>query len=208
MKRRELVAGLAGASFLGSLAEGAAGSNTYIELKTWRLHNSAEQQSERVADFIENGLMPAMTRSGCKLAGAFANLIGPDGPCYVTLTEYASMGTMQDALSKLASDQAYQSAVEKLGRAPGLPFVRVESSLLRSFDVMPQAAISPKRGREAPRIFELRTYESQSFATLRRKIGMFNESEARIFERLGMRPGRLSLALGSRILRTCFRTTI
>ncbi len=34
----------------------------------------------------------------------------------------------------------------------------------------------------------MRTYESQTFVTLERKIGMFNHGEMQIFERLGMRP--------------------
>jgi hypothetical protein len=40
----------------------------------------------------------------------------------------------------------------------------------------------------ASRIFELRTYESQNFATLPRKVDMFNHGEMQIFQRLGMRP--------------------
>jgi hypothetical protein len=34
----------------------------------------------------------------------------------------------------------------------------------------------------------LRTYESQSYYTLARKVGMFNNGEMQIFERLKMRP--------------------
>jgi hypothetical protein len=167
----------------------ASSSNTYLELKTWRFHNGPENQPERVAEYLKNGLAPGLTRSGAKLAGAFANIIGPDGPYYVTLTQYASLATMQDALAKLAGDEAHQRALQTLSSGPGLPFLRVESSLLRSFDVMTEPAAAPAdSAKHASRVFELRTYESQTFVTLARKVAMFNGGEAGIFERLGMRP--------------------
>ena len=50
---------------------------------------------------------------------------------------------------------------------------------------MPEPAVEKL---QPPRVFELRTYESQSFAGLHRKVTMFNESEAGIFKRLGFRP--------------------
>ena len=183
-----MLAGLAASALFtttGSAAEGK--TNTYLELKTWHLHNSAEDQGKRVADYLQHGLGPALERAGSKMVGAFGNVIGPDGPYYVTLAQYSSLSAMQEALTKMRNDEAHGRDVEKLGAGGGLPFVRVESSLLRSFDVMPQAdTASGQAG--ASRIFELRTYESQSFATLARKVQMFNNGEAQIFQRLGMRP--------------------
>lgn len=188
MKRRHMLAGLVSSALMGIEARGENKSNTWLELKTWHLHNGPEHQAERLADYLENGMTPALARCGARLAGAFANLIGPDGPYCVTLTQYASLGEMQSALTKLAADESHQHALQKLSSGPGLPFLRVDSSLLRSFDVMPQPAISTDAEKRADRIFELRTYESQTFATLARKVGMFNGAEAQIFEQLGMRP--------------------
>lgn len=188
MKRRQMLAGLAASPFMNLEAAAANNANTYLELKTWRLHNTSEDQSSRVADYLENGLAPALSRAGAKLAGAFSNVIGPDGPYYVTLTQYDSLAAMQETLSKLKTDEPHRRELAKLGSGSGLPFVRVESSLLRSFDGMPQAAIPATAEKRPPRIFELRTYESQTFVTLERKIGMFNGGEMQIFERLGMRP--------------------
>ena len=188
MNRRQVLAGAIASTAAASFESQAAGApNTCLELKSWQLHNSEEDQPARVRSFLEHGLAPALAKSGAQLAGAFENVIAPEGPFYITLVEYASLGAMREALTKLASDGAYLSEIEKLGSGPGLPFVRVESSLLRSFDVMPRVTIAEK-GAQRARIFELRRYESQSFATLKRKVGMFNDAEARIFERLGMRP--------------------
>ncbi|MBV9761410.1 MAG: NIPSNAP family protein [Acidobacteriaceae bacterium] len=185
MNRRKLVAGLAASTMMGVAGRGAPGAPTYLELKTWRLHNSPEKQSDRLSAYLDTGLGPALARSGAKLAGAFVNVVGPDGPYFVTLAQYQSLGELQRVLTSLAADEEHRLAMEKLSSGPGLPFVRVESSLLRSFDIMPAPDVSA-----APhaRVFELRTYESQTFVTLARKVGMFNGGEAGIFKRLGMRP--------------------
>jgi hypothetical protein len=188
MNRREMLAGLAASGLAVPEARAVNSANTYLEIKTWRLHNSEEDQPTRVADFIEKGLAPGLTRAGAKLAGVFSNVIAPDGPYYVTLAQYASLAAMQDALTKLSGDEAYQQELNKLSPGRGLPFVRVESSLLRSFDRMPEPAVPDTAEKRPPRIFELRTYESHSFTTLSRKIGMFNNGEMQIFQRLGMRP--------------------
>lgn len=183
-----MLAGLAASAFIGFEGQAATAANTYLELKTWYLHNTQEGQAARVADYLEGGLAPALSRAGAGLAGAFSNVIGPDGPYYVTLASYSSLGAMQDVLTKLAGDEAHRHELQKLSAGPGLPFVRVDSSLLRSFDGMPAPAVPETSETRPPRIFELRTYESQSFTTLARKIAMFNSAEMGIFQRLGMRP--------------------
>ena len=183
-----MLTGLAAGTLMNTETARAKPANTFLEIKIWRLHNSAEDQGERVATFLEHGLGPALSRSSAQLVGAFANVIAPDGPYYVTVTQFASLSAMQEVLEKLERDDAYQSAVTRLSSGSGLPFMRVETSLLRSFDVLPAVAVPPRLEGGGTRIFELRTYESQSFATLKRKVRMFNDGEAKIFERLGMRP--------------------
>jgi hypothetical protein len=188
MERRELLASLSASALMGSSGWAAATPNTFLELKTWRFHNSAENQPARVADYLEAGLGPALERTGAKLAGAFSNVIGSEGPYYVTLSEFPSLAVLQDSLGKLAADETHQQELRKLSAGAGVPFVRVDSSLLRSFDGMPAVATPDASEKRPPRIFELRTYESQSFVTLARKVGMFNTGEMQIFQRLGMRP--------------------
>jgi hypothetical protein len=184
MERRAMLAGLAG-SLLVEGQTARAESPFYLELRFWRLHNTAENQAARLADYLENGLAPALERAGGRLAGAFSTVIGPASPQYVTLAQFSSLAVFQQTWEKLRGDTEHTRALENLDRGPGLPFVRVESSFLRSFDVMPQPAIERA---SKPRVFELRCYESQSFRTLSRKVAMFNNGEADIFKRLGFRP--------------------
>jgi hypothetical protein len=162
--------------------------NTFLELKTWRLHNSKENQAARLADYLEGGLAPALSNSGGALIGAFSNLIGADGPFYVSLVQYPSLTAFQASLAYLASDAAHQRELQKLSSGIQFPYVRAESSLLRSFNGFPAAVVPDKEEKRAPRIFELRTYESPSYYTLARKITMFDQGESQIFARLKMRP--------------------
>lgn len=183
-----MLTGLAASALLSARPAETETAQTYLEIKTWQLHNSQEDQPARVADYLEAGLTPALARAGAKLDGAFSNLIGPDGPYYITLTQYASLAEMQNVLTKLSSDDAHLRAMQKLDSGSGLPFVRVESNLLKSFARMPALDAPDASRKHSPRIFELRRYESQTFLTLARKVAMFNEGEMRIFQRLGMRP--------------------
>ncbi|HWB85647.1 MAG TPA: NIPSNAP family protein [Bryobacteraceae bacterium] len=70
----------------------------------------------------------------------------------------------------------------------GMPYIRMENSLLRAFDTMPTVAVPPTGVNRPARIFELRTYESNNLAASHRKMGMFNQGEMAIFSRLGMSP--------------------
>jgi hypothetical protein len=188
MERRELLAALSVSALIGSEGRAAGVPNTFLDVKTWRCHNSQENQPARLNDYLSAGLGPALERAGAKLAGAFANVIGPDGPYFVTISEFSSLAAMQDALRLIASDGEHHKELQKFSADGGSPFVRIESSLLRSFDGMPSIALPDVSEKRPPRIFELRTYESQSFVTLNTKIGMFNTGEMQIFQRLGMRP--------------------
>ena len=87
MERRHLLAGLAASAIYAGRGEAATPQAAYLEAKVWRLHNTTENQSARVADYLEHGLGPALTRAGGRLAGAFANVIGQDGPYYFTVAE-------------------------------------------------------------------------------------------------------------------------
>jgi NIPSNAP len=188
MQRREALLSLAGSTLSLTQSNPGAASTVYLDLTTWRFHNSNERQAARVADYLQNGLQPALSRAGARLAGAFSNLIGGEGPYYITLSEFSSLGAMETVISKLETDEELQREMQKLDRGPGLPFVRVESSLLRTFGMAPEKSARNNGENAPPRIFELRRYESQTFNTLRRKISMFTGGEMQIFQRLGMRP--------------------
>ena len=185
-------------ALLTTPAHAADGPRTFLELTNWRLHNSDEAQLKRVSDYLETGRFPALIRAGAlsgniaKPVAALTNLIGPDGPAILAITQYASLAAMQQTLAALEADTAHQKSLEALSSGPGLPFVTIESSLLQSLAVIPAPVIPADAPTDVatrpPRIFELRTYQSQSMPARQKKAAMFNSGEIGIFLRLGMRP--------------------
>jgi hypothetical protein len=195
MDRRQLITGAAAMSALLTTSAPAADTpRTFLELATFRLHNSDEAQLKRVSDYLETGRFPALPRAGAlsgniaKPIAALTNLIGPDGPAITTITQYASLAAMQHALAALEADEAHQKALQTLSSGPGLPFVTIESSLLQSLAIIPAPVLPTDAATRPPRIFELRTYQNQSRIAQQKKAAMFNNGEIGIFERLGMRP--------------------
>jgi len=192
MKRRDLLAGIAASAVSGSdaLAAGAAGGapNSFLEIRAYRLHNSFEEQFSHLSDYLRTAYQPAAAHAGAKLIGAFNTYIGPDSPSLISITQYASLGAMQGALATLAADERYQGQLGSLGGEAGFPYLRIESSLLRCFDGMPEPALADPNDKRPARIFEFRTYESHTLATLARKVQMFNQGEIAIFQKVGMRP--------------------
>lgn len=194
LDRRQLISGAAALTtlmttpFITQAQAAPDKTTTFLELKTYRLHNSDEAQAARVSSYLETGLFPALTRAGAKPVAALANLIGADGPYLVSIVQYASLAAYQDTLAKLAADSAYIAAADKLSTGTGMPFVTIESTVLHSLAVMPQPELLAADPAHPTHVFELRTYQSQSPSAVIKKAGMFNGGEIAIFQRLGMKP--------------------
>jgi hypothetical protein len=188
MTRRNVIKGVAASALAGAAeAQSTEKRNVYLELKYFELRTTPEAQTSRVSTFLQEGYGPALDRNGGKLVGAFSNLIGMEAPYIVALSQFSSLSDFQNATAKLASDAAYQKALSALDQGQGYPYARIRSSLLKSFDGMPQPLLTEGESASS-RVFELRRYESQSEVTLARKVKMFNDGEIGIFQRIGMRP--------------------
>ncbi len=166
----------------------AAAKKAVFVLTSIRMRQGPDRQAERTAEFLATAFVPAMKRAGAGPVGLFGNLIGEQSPTIHALVSYPSLAGLEEAIDKLAQDPEYQKRAEAYYSAPGLAYQRLHSSLLRAFDSMPAIEAPPTAGRQAARIFELRTYESNNLLTLRRKIKMFDDGEIAIFRRLGMSP--------------------
>jgi hypothetical protein len=150
------------------------------------MRNSSGQQMRRASEFIEKHGLAATKRLGVGPVGVFTNLIAPDGPFILIVAGFPSLAAFEQAGGKLAEDKEYLQALGAY-YAPGLPYQRSESSLLRAIDSMPGIDVPPVEDGKAPRVFELRTYESDNPLTLMRKVRMFEEGELAIFRKVGMR---------------------
>jgi hypothetical protein len=188
VKRRHFPTAAAGLALAGPLAAAPTAKRSIVELRYMRMRNTQENQMQRATEFLRNGAAPAVKRAGVTALGFFASVIAEESPFILTLAAFPSLAAMEIAREKQAEDKDYTQARDKYNAMPGLGYVRLESSLLRCFESMPNVDAPPADSQRPARIFELRMYESNNGSTLTRKIKMFNDAEIGIFKRLGMQP--------------------
>jgi hypothetical protein len=191
MTRRSFLPAAAAAavsSGSGSAADDPAG-RAILDIRYFRLRNTAENQRQRLAQFLEKSALPAIKRAGGGTVGVFAASVAMDSPFLMTLMSYPSLAAMEQMWAKIAGDSGYQKAREAFDSQPGLSYERSERMLLRAFASVPGIEVPAQGGgKRSPRVFEVRMYESNNPSTLARKINMFNSGEIAIFRKLGMAP--------------------
>jgi hypothetical protein len=182
MNRRHLITG---AAALSVPAPGAAAKPAIFELRYFRMRNGSQVQ--RTSDFFSKHYLPAARRVGIGQLGFFNALIAEQSPFLLSLASYPSISAMETAMEKLAADGEFQKGFAEYNS--GEPsYVRMESSILRAFESIPDVEVPPVEATRKPRIFELRTYESNNTRASKTKIKMFNDAEIKIFRRCGMLP--------------------
>jgi len=186
VKRRDFSIAASGLAFAGPLAAAPA-QRSIIELRYLRMRNTPENQMQHTSELLR-AAAPAIKRAGIGPLGFFGSVIAEESPFILALAAFPSLAAMETARQKEAEDKEYIAARDKYNSLPGLGYVRLESSLLRCFETMPQVDVLPSDSQRPARIFELRMYESDNGSTLARKIKMFNDAEIKIFKRLGMQP--------------------
>ena len=144
----------------------------YYELRSYQLRNG-----------VSNTMPTAKPAGLTGHFGAFNAFIAENSPFMTLLMSYSSFAEAEHIDDKLPASAGY---------------MRYERTILRAFTGMPELKLPPAL--PGGHIFEIRTYESPSAATLKKKIAMFNEGEMQIFQRLGMNPVFFGEALvGSRL---------
>jgi hypothetical protein len=184
MHRRQFV-GAAASAGLAAAPVAAAQQNAFFELRYYHMRNGS--QTQRTADFLSKYFLPAAQRLGIGPLGFFGAVIAEGSPFILSLVSYPSADAFAGSVERLAADKDFQHGFDEYNSMTELSYIRMENSLLRAFDCMPSIAVPPA-GQRPPRIFELRTYESNNSKAAQRKIRMFNDGEAAIFQRLGMAP--------------------
>lgn len=191
MKRREvlktgLAAGLTGAMGDAVRAGVVADKNHFYELRTYELRNDI--RPARIQDFFQNHFMAMMKRQGIGPIGCFSVISGLNSPALIVVIDHPSLADVQSAMDRVGSDKDYQKAQREFEAAGELPYVRIESSLLKAFDAHPKMEIPATDASRSARVFELRTYEAPNAVGLRNKVDMFNQEEIKIFRDSGFAP--------------------
>jgi len=190
MKRRDFVktavvsAAAAAFNSSSSAAEPAAASvaHEFYELRLYHLRQGAMQK--RFDEFLRNAGVPALNRVGVSAVGIFNVMFGPDSPTVYVLLPHKDLGSFATLNERLSRDEEYVKSDGVNAPSNDPLYVRMESSLMVSFDGLPHLVAPEKKGR----IFELRTYESHSKKANKKKIEMFNQGEIAIFKRTGLTP--------------------
>lgn len=177
MQRRTFVTAAAGAPLLSSSMQAQPKSPTILELRWFRCRNTMDSQRPKLGEFLASKLLPALKAAGAGPIGLFATSVGNESPSVLLVAQHASAS---------AFDQCWQKAPSIEGAA--LPFERMEVQLLRGFAGFPAIEVPPAPEGRGGRVFELRTYESNTPASLARKIDMFEKGEIDIFRKYKLLP--------------------
>lgn len=190
MERRDFVTSaiaMAGVALSGGAAQALAASpREFYQLRKYALQTGP--QLALVQNYFERALIPALNRMAMSPVGAFKLDIGPETPTYYLLIPATSVEALVTLDTRLTEDVEFMKASAAFREAPASApaFVRVESSLMSAFAGWQTIkTVAPKGDKK---IFQLRTYESASYAGHVRKVQMFNEAEIGIFTRTGLTP--------------------
>jgi hypothetical protein len=169
---------------VASSSRQASSSREFYQLRKYALQTGT--QLALVQNYFEHALIPALNRMGMAPVGAFKLDIGPETPTYYLVIPASSVEALAMVDLKLTEDAEFMKASAAFWGAPvsAPAFVRVESWLMSAFAGWPKV-VAPKGEK---RIFQLRTYESASYAAHILKVQMFNEAEIGIFVRTGLAP--------------------
>jgi hypothetical protein len=187
MKRRDFLAAASVAPLTGvsslAMANARDGKQQYFEFRKYHLNVGSKKNW--LGEFLKNVGIPAMNRIGIGPVGVFTAMYGPTSPTLYVLMVHKSLETVVNSASMLLADEQYRKTDFVDTPLSNPAYVRVESSLMLAFKGLPELVVPQKR----PRIFELRTYESHSIKTAKKKIEMFNEGgEIKVFLKTGLQP--------------------
>jgi len=204
MQRRDFLSASLAASAMSFSARGSAqASASAREFYLIRRYNFVTGPQTGLADkYFADALVPALTRMGLGPVGVMRLDFGPETPAYYTIIPAASADALAQLDFHLAQDADFVKAAEPFwsAHATAPAFQRVDSTLLIAFEGWPKLITPASQGLKGKRIFQLRTYESPSFAAHVRKVEMFNSGEFEIFKNAGCRPMFFSDTLiGSRM---------
>jgi hypothetical protein len=193
LERRKFLTASIAASALTIAGEGAADPapsklHEYYQIRRYTLQRGP--QSALTESYFTGALIPALTGMGMGPIGAFTLDIGPDTPTYYLVIPGSSLETLVNLDLQLTQDPEFMKSAapfwNSTAKAPG--FQRVEVSLSKAFPGWPKLTPPASSATKATRIFQLRTYESPSYADHIRKVEMFHRGAFQVFEDIGFHP--------------------
>ena len=194
MDRRELVtgsmalmaatAGMAGTASAQVATERQAaggGAREYYLIRRYKL--SSGPQGQVAGKYFQEALLPALGRMGLGPVGVMGLTYGSETPTTVVVIPGTDLTKLAQLDLLLAQDDVFTKAAAAFWSpaATSPPFDRVASSLSIAFEGFPKLMAPAKE----PRILQLRTYESPTYAAHIRKVEMFHKGEFDFFAQAG-----------------------
>ncbi len=172
---------MAGAATASAQATNA-GREHYL-IRRYKLNSGP--QAVTAGHYFQDALLPALGRMGLGPVGVMAVSYGQGTPTTVVLIPSTDVTKLAQLDLSLAKDDAFVKAAAPFWSpaATAPPFDRVSSSLSVAFEGYPKLTAPAKE----PRILQLRTYESPTYAAHIRKVEMFHSGEFDIFAKTGSR---------------------
>jgi hypothetical protein len=162
----------------------------FYELRKYHIENAS--QEAQLDAYLEKALLPALHRNGVAKVGVFKPIASQAdaGKAVYVFIPYKSMKVYSGMDAKLKKDETYISAGAAYINAPfdNPPYKRIETALMQAFTGQPRFTESKVTGPKKDRVYELRSYESQTERLHAQKVKMFNSGEMDIFTKLDFNP--------------------
>ena len=165
----------------------AAPAKDYYQILVY--HFTTASQEKMIDDYLQQTFLPMMHSLGYKNIGVFspiANDTATDKKTYVyiTLKNPGEIAEWNEVFWKKLPDQSTAAAYWNSAYNDP-PYNRMESILIRAWEMAPKMIVPKLNSPKDQRIYELRSYESATDKLFRSKVHMFNEGgEIPLFARL------------------------
>lgn len=180
-----LMAIAACALFLSTTINVNAADRYYYQIKVYHLKST--KQVATVENFLQFAYLPALHKLGIKNIGVFKPITETDTAdrkIYV-FTPFKNMVELESIPAKLLKDQQYLANGKDYldATVANLPYIRIETILLRAFDGAPTVELPKLTANKTDRFYELRSYESGTEKIHANKVEMFGP-EVAIFKQI------------------------
>ncbi len=186
MDRRDFLGALAAAPLTGAYAAQGSASKApgcYV-LQHFRLQLGT--QGSRLSEYFSKSYLPAVARAAGGPTLVLEAQFSEHLPMVTVIDAFPSVDQAMGLRAKLAADKVFQDATDAW-QNPERPFESLSTELLEATAFAP-AFTPPATPPKAPRVYELRVYQTHTQKELRGLVERFAEAEAKILKRSGSDP--------------------
>jgi hypothetical protein len=184
MNRRSFLGAMAASSLTNAYAaQGTAAKKPgcYV-LQHYRLQLGS--QATRLADYLSKSYLPALDRAQAAPGLVLDAQLSEHLPQVTVIQAFESSEQLWSVRVKLNADKALEAATDAWQAGSVPPYESLTQELLEATNFAPEfVPLNPQP--KAPRVFEMRIYQTHTQKELRGLVERFAEAEAKILARAG-----------------------